>query len=397
MQELNKSQRLTPGHLPPMGSKRSLTLGGLLKAPSALVKAQSVAQLAPVAAVKSSCCGKRRHLAATAQTTVPITSLSAAATGLNAEMAPLSLPQVRDLQQVVDDHIAQLQQSGGQLQVWGKGPGAQRWSSLHLRIDKRLEEGSQAAVFVVRQSAAAAAADEHRQWPEVPLGQRSVALKVAKLPRAITAATQSPQQSLLPAIPPEAVDAVFRPALDPAAADVTDIRRTFFREFTCLDQARKAGARHILQMYGAGVVEVPTAWAGPMYVPVLLLELAEGGSAIDVVYKRLGTTGGKGGVSMEEAAGVILDACKGLQEGHELGMMHRDIKPGEPCVQRPPTAGHVLTWSANQSSVPAVFVAGVVCQRMPSWQYRPAHRSRYCSGALPRAGVMHLCCSWHEW
>lgn len=53
----------------------------------------------------------------------------------------------------------------------------------------------------------------------------------------------------------------------------------------------------------------------------LVMELVPGGSAADRIEQD-------GAYSVVEATRIVIDACKGLAAAHALGMVHRDIKPG---------------------------------------------------------------------
>jgi serine/threonine protein kinase len=230
---------------------------------------------------------------------------------------------------------------------------------------EKLGEGAHATVYVARSEGAATDAD-HQQWPEVQLGQGRVALKVAKLLPA-----GNSQRLVLPAVPQESVDAVFR-SNNSEAAGMSEIRRLFYKEFFCLDQARQAQANHVVQLHGAGAAEIPGAMGGPLYVPVLLLELATGGTAIDVVCQRIATSVPGLGVAVEEAAGLILDACKGLVEIHQLNIIHRDVKVGEiQGVKGKPDLSHgtctmICSSSTTAKSVRRLLDVAVFAVELPS-------------------------------
>jgi serine/threonine protein kinase len=74
---------------------------------------------------------------------------------------------------------------------------------------------------------------------------------------------------------------------------------------------------HVVRVYDVGVVERE---------PFIAMEYVAGESADDLI--------GRGPVPFEQAARIVIDAAKGLQAAHEVGVLHRDVKPGNVLITK---------------------------------------------------------------
>lgn len=108
-----------------------------------------------------------------------------------------------------------------------------------------------------------------------------------------------------------------------AASEATTLR--FGRE------ARAAAAiksEHVVRVYEVGQL--------PNGAPFIVMEHLHGSDLAQVVHSR-------GGLSVEQACDLVLQACEALAQAHALGIVHRDLKPqnlfltqrpdGAPCVK----------------------------------------------------------------
>ena len=69
------------------------------------------------------------------------------------------------------------------------------------------------------------------------------------------------------------------------------------------------------------------AMSEDMGQPYIIMELVEGGSV-------LGKIKDEGPIDEPHTVRIIIDAARGLQAGHRLGLMHRDVKPGNLLLTR---------------------------------------------------------------
>lgn len=69
------------------------------------------------------------------------------------------------------------------------------------------------------------------------------------------------------------------------------------------------------------------AMSEDMGQPYIIMELIEGGSVLDLIRKQ-------GGVEELRAIEITIDTALGLSAGHKLGLMHRDVKPGNLLLDR---------------------------------------------------------------
>lgn len=96
--------------------------------------------------------------------------------------------------------------------------------------------------------------------------------------------------------------------LRPELADKKGIRRRFLAEAQALAKLDHA---HIVRVYDVGEQD---GW------PFLLMSLVRGGSLEDYLARE-------GRMGARTAARVMIDVCRGVQEAHDAGIVHRDIKP----------------------------------------------------------------------
>jgi len=69
------------------------------------------------------------------------------------------------------------------------------------------------------------------------------------------------------------------------------------------------------------------AMSEDMGQPYIIMELVEGGSVLDIIKKQ-------GPINQVRAIEISIDAALGLDAGHKLGLMHRDVKPGNLLLDR---------------------------------------------------------------
>jgi len=69
------------------------------------------------------------------------------------------------------------------------------------------------------------------------------------------------------------------------------------------------------------------AMSEDMGQPYIIMELVEGGSVLGLIQKA-------GPIDELHAIEIAIDAAQGLYAGHKLGLMHRDVKPGNLLLDR---------------------------------------------------------------
>ncbi len=97
-----------------------------------------------------------------------------------------------------------------------------------------------------------------------------------------------------------------------------------------LREARAAAAlrsEHVARVYDVGTLE-----SGE---PYMVMEYLEGASLSKVIRVRAP-------MPVAEAVDLMLQACKAMEEAHALGIVHRDIKPGNMFLARRPDGTNVL-------------------------------------------------------
>lgn len=100
-----------------------------------------------------------------------------------------------------------------------------------------------------------------------------------------------------------------------------------------IEAASRIKSRHVVRALDAGVED------GRHYI---VLEYVEGQNLSDVLQKR-------GKLFVGEACEYVRQAAIGLHDGHKLGLVHRDIKPGN----------LILTWDANQAPLIKILDFGL--------------------------------------
>lgn len=96
--------------------------------------------------------------------------------------------------------------------------------------------------------------------------------------------------------------------------------RNFDRESRALARLRHPS---IVRLYGHGVFEDE---------PYLIMEYLDGGKTLEQEMRARAL--GSGGYRVEEVRSVVAQLLDALEEIHEAGLVHRDIKPGNLIIQR---------------------------------------------------------------
>jgi serine/threonine-protein kinase len=103
--------------------------------------------------------------------------------------------------------------------------------------------------------------------------------------------------------------------MDPSRLDSTEARTRFDREAKAVAQLRSP---YIVQVHDYGVQDD---------MPYLVMELLEG-EGLDARLKR------QGRLTPATTTPIVTSVCKALRRIHEVGLVHRDLKPGNVFVSR---------------------------------------------------------------
>jgi serine/threonine-protein kinase len=118
---------------------------------------------------------------------------------------------------------------------------------------------------------------------------------------------------------PRAVKLLNRAALE----HPTSLRR-FVREARATAKLR---SEHVVRVLDVGTLESGS--------PYMAMERLEGADLRATLEQR-------GALPPHEAAGIVIQACRGLAEAHAAGLVHRDLKPGNLFLAQGPDGRRVL-------------------------------------------------------
>lgn len=120
-------------------------------------------------------------------------------------------------------------------------------------------------------------------------------------------------------------------------ADDETLRKRFMREARA---AARITSAHIAKVFDVGEMH-----GGAVY---MVMELLEGEDLDDRLVKQ-------GPLAIDEAVGYLIQACEALSEAHGLGIVHRDIKPGNLFLAKTPSGRRMvklLDFGISKDSVP---------------------------------------------
>ena len=143
-------------------------------------------------------------------------------------------------------------------------------------------------------------------------------------------------------------------------SDLTADERAAFRERTLLEARTAARLNHANVVRVYDVVEEADGW------PWIVMELVEARSLRDLVQAD-------GPLTPEQAASVALQLMAALRAAHDVGIMHRDVKPGNILID---ADGHAMLADfgvARTNDSPTLTASGMI---LGSPAYLPPERAK---------------------
>lgn len=123
------------------------------------------------------------------------------------------------------------------------------------------------------------------------------------------------------------------------AAALAEQSRRFEREIAVADQLRDNRVPNVVY----GLTTEPYGSKGAE-VSLLVLEYMPGGSLLDLLKER------PGGLPVERAVQIASDLCRALAGLHELGMVHRDVKPSNVLFRSTGGTAHLADFGTVETS-----------------------------------------------
>jgi serine/threonine-protein kinase len=125
--------------------------------------------------------------------------------------------------------------------------------------------------------------------------------------------------------------------LRPENSRKTEVVKRFEREQRTLTMLH---SEHTLRIYGMGM---------HTGLPYMMIEYLQGKDLAEVIK-------GEGPLPIDRAVEYVLQACHALAEAHLLGVVHRDLKPGNLFSRGAPTARHASRCSTSASPRSAITI-----------------------------------------